>query len=46
MDINDPGETWKDISGLEGQYFRGVLVDLEPESGYAYQVLELTGTEK
>lgn len=30
----------------DGQYFRGVLVDLEPESGYAYQVLELTGTEK
>lgn len=30
----------------DGQYFRGVLVDLEPESGYAYQVLELIGTEK
>lgn len=30
----------------DGKYFRGVLVDLEPESGYAYQVLELTGTEK
>lgn len=30
----------------DGQYFRGVLVDLRPESGYAYQVLELTGTEK
>lgn len=30
----------------DGQYFRGVLVDLEPESGYAYQVLEPIGTEK
>lgn len=30
----------------DGQYFRGILVDLEPESGYAYQVLELTGMEK
>lgn len=29
----------------DGQYFRGVLVDLQPESGYAYEVLELTGTE-
>lgn len=26
----------------DGQYFRGALVDLRPESGYAYQVLELT----
>ena len=30
----------------DGKYFSGVLVDLHPESGYAYQVLELTGTEK
>jgi hypothetical protein len=30
----------------DGKYFSGVLVDLDPESGYAYQVLELTGTEK
>lgn len=30
----------------DGKYFSGVLVDLRPESGYAYQVLELTGTEK
>lgn len=29
----------------DGQYFRGVLVDLEPDEGYAYQVLELKGTE-
>lgn len=29
----------------DGQYFRGVLVDLGPDEGYAYQVLELTGTE-
>ncbi|USH44549.1 membrane protein [Microbacterium phage Cassita] len=29
----------------DGEYFRGVLVDLEPDEGYAYQVLELTGTE-
>lgn len=29
----------------DGQYFRGVLVDLEPDEGYAYQVLELNGTE-
>ena len=26
----------------DGEYFRGVLVDLEPDEGYAYQVLELT----
>lgn len=30
----------------DGKYFSGVLIDLRPESGYAYQVLELTGTEK
>ena len=30
----------------DGKYFSGVLVDLRPASGYAYQVLELTGTEK
>lgn len=29
----------------DGKYFSGVLVDLRPESGYAYQVLELKGTE-
>lgn len=29
----------------DGQYFRGVLVDLKPDEGYAYQVLEITGTE-
>lgn len=28
----------------DGEYFRGVLVDLKPESGYAYQVLELNQT--
>lgn len=28
----------------DGQYSRGVLVDLRPDEGYAYQVLELTGT--
>lgn len=28
----------------DGKYFSGVLVDLRPESGYAYQVLELTET--
>jgi hypothetical protein len=28
----------------DGQYFEGVLVDLRPESGYAYRVLELTET--
>lgn len=26
----------------DGQYFRGVLVDMYPDTGYAYQVLELT----
>lgn len=30
----------------DGKYFSGVLVDLRLESGYAYQVLELTRTEK
>lgn len=30
----------------DGKYFSGLLVDLDPESGYAYQVLELTETEK
>lgn len=28
----------------DGKYFEGVLVDLRPESGYAYRVLELTET--
>lgn len=28
----------------DGKYFSGVLIDLHPESGYAYQVLELTET--
>lgn len=28
----------------DGKYFSGVLIDLDPESGYAYQVLELTKT--
>lgn len=26
----------------DGEYFQGVLVDMRPESGYAYQVLEIT----
>ncbi len=25
----------------DGRYFQGVLVDLEPESGYAYKIFEL-----
>lgn len=28
----------------DGQYFRGVLVDLRPDEGYAYEVLELNRT--
>lgn len=28
----------------DGQYFEGVLVDLRPQSGYAYEVLELNRT--
>lgn len=28
----------------DGEYFSGILVDLKPESGYAYQVLEITDT--
>lgn len=29
----------------DGQFFSGILVDLEPDSGYAYQVLEITPTK-
>lgn len=28
----------------DGEYFSGILVDLRPGSGYAYQVLEITDT--
>lgn len=28
----------------DGEYFSGILVDLRPNSGYAYQVLEITDT--
>lgn len=29
-----------------GEFFSGVLVDMHPESGYAYRVLELNGGEQ
>lgn len=30
----------------DGKFFSGVLVDLRPETGYAYQVLELTEADR
>lgn len=31
-------------AALDGEYFSGILVDLRPDSGYSYQVLEITDT--